>query len=223
MKLRSFVIILLLLVGCTHHPPVPNLFDTQKQVETYISSGKYDSDFAAVVNEAKSYLLKRSQSAGGKLAIVLDIDETSLSNWPAYRINNWARIPNGPCDLEKGPCGLRDWQAMGKSKALAPTLELAKLAKDHGIAVFFISGRPSNLQQATEKNLHDSGYEFDRVIIYPEGAHFNSAVDFKAAERRKLTEEGYTIILSMGDQWSDLNGGYAERTFKLPNPVYFIP
>ena len=45
--------------------------------------------------------------------------------------------------------------------------------------------------------------------------------DFKAPERRKLTEEGYTILLSIGDQQSDLSGGYAERTFKLPNPVYF--
>ena len=47
--------------------------------------------------------------------------------------------------------------------------------------------------------------------------------DFKAPERRKLTEEGFTILLSIGDQQSDLSGGYAERTFKLPNPVYFLP
>jgi hypothetical protein len=30
-------------------------------------------------------------------------------------------------------------------------------------------------------------------------------------------------VASMGDQQSDLTGGYAERTFKLPNPVYFLP
>ena len=46
---------------------------------------------------------------------------------------------------------------------------------------------------------------------------------FKAPERRKLAEQGYTIILNMGDQESDLRGGYAEKTFKLPNPVYFLP
>ena len=57
----------------------------------------------------------------------------------------------------------------------------------------------------------------------PEGATFASAADFKAPERRKLTERGYTILLSMGDQQSDLDGGFAERTFKLPNPVYFLP
>ena len=38
--------------------------------------------------------------------------------------------------------------------------------------------------------------------------------------RRRIAEQGYTILLSMGDQESDLAGGYAERTFKLPNPFY---
>jgi HAD superfamily, subfamily IIIB (Acid phosphatase) len=61
------------------------------------------------------------------------------------------------------------------------------------------------------------------VILLPEGAHFASAVDFKAPERRKIAEQGYTILLSMGDQQSDLDGGYAEHTFKLPSPVYYLP
>ena len=39
----------------------------------------------------------------------------------------------------------------------------------------------------------------------------------------EIAEQGYTVILSMGDQLSDLEGGYAERTFKLPNPVYYLP
>jgi hypothetical protein len=30
------------------------------------------------------------------------------------------------------------------------------------------------------------------------------------------------IIANLGDQFSDLAGGYAERTFKLPNPFYSI-
>jgi acid phosphatase len=92
-----------------------------------------------------------------------------------------------------------------------------------GVAVFFISGRPPYLREATERNLREQGYDWDRLILLPEGAHFTSAVDFKAPERRKLAEQGYAILLSIGDQESDLIGGYAERTFKLPNPVYFLP
>ena len=52
---------------------------------------------------------------------------------------------------------------------------------------------------------------------------YASAVDFKMPERKKISELGYTIILCMGDQQSDLSGGYCEKTVKLPNPVYFLP
>ncbi len=84
-------------------------------------------------------------------------------------------------------------------------------------------GRPPELREATERNLREQGYEWDGVVLQPAGATFASAVDFKAPERKKIAEQGYTILLSMGDQQSDLDGGYAERTFKLPNPVYFLP
>src|SRR5262249_49876394 len=151
-------------------------------------------------------------------AIVLDIDETSLSNWPAYKVNGWVRITGGGCDLQQGPCGLRAWQAQGESKAIAPTLALAQRARELGTAVFFITGRPANLREATERNLREQGYEWTGLILEPDGAKYASAADFKAPERRKLTEQGYTILLSLGDQQSDLSGGYAEKTYKLPNP-----
>jgi len=199
-----------------------NLFDTQKEIERYIASGDYDRDFAHVAAEARAYLERRAKVAA-RPAIVLDIDETSLSNWPAYKANGWGRVLNGPCDVEQGPCGLRAWQTLGQSKALAPTLELARRAKDLGVAVFFISGRPPTLQAATERNLREQGYDWEEVILLPPNATFTSAADFKAPARQSIAERGYTILLNMGDQESDLKGGYAERVFKLPNPVYFLP
>jgi len=222
---------IVLATACTHPParaktasnePVPRLYDVQRQIEEYISSGRYEADVAAVGTHAEQWLVERAPHVT-KPAIVLDIDETSLSNWPAYRLNGWGRVLNGGCDLEKGPCSIRAWQMLGTSTALPPTLTLARRAKAMGVAVFFISGRPAALKDVTERNLRDQGYAPDGVIVLPEGAAFKSAVDFKAPERRKLTEAGYTIVLSMGDQQSDLDGGYAERTFKLPNPVYFLP
>ena len=48
-------------------------------------------------------------------------------------------------------------------------------------------------------------------------------MELEAAERKKLVDQGYTIIVNMGDQMSDLDGGFAERTYKLPNPFYFVP
>ena len=43
---------------------------------------------------ARSYMENRAPAVK-RPAIVLDIDETSLSNWPAYRVNGWARITTG--------------------------------------------------------------------------------------------------------------------------------
>ena len=204
-----------------HRQRVPNIYDAQRQVETYFDSGRYDRDVAKVVIAARAWLDKRAKTAT-KPAIVLDIDETALSNRPQMRANGWARVVNGPCDLQRGPCGLRAWQAMAQAKAIAPTLALAQHAHQLGVAVFFITGRPERLREATERNLREQGYQWASVILQPEVAPFPSAADFKAPERRKIAEQGYTILLNLGDQESDLKGRYAERTFKLPNPVYFV-
>ena len=220
--LVGLLLLALAVSGCAAGRSVPTIYDAQAGVERYVSSGQYDKELAAVVERARGYLEQRAKAVA-KPAIVLDIDETSLSNWPAYRVNGWTRITAGPCNLETGPCGARAWQATGASKALAPTLAMATRATELGVAVFFITGRPAELQEATEANLRREGYIFAGVILQPAGARFQSAADFKAPERRKITEQGYTIVLNMGDQESDLRGGYAERTFKLPNPVYFLP
>ena len=220
--------LVLTILGCASTPAPPQaarvvpIYEAQREVEAYITDGRYDKDFAAVVAEARSWLEKRAPAAT-KPAIVLDIDETSLSNWPAYRLNGWCRIVGGECDLQKGPCGLRAWQGLAQSKALEPTLALSRRARELGVAVFFITGRPQEFREATERNLREQGFEWTGLMLLPAGKTFPSAVDFKAPERRRIQDQGYTIVLSMGDQDSDLAGGYAERTFKLPNPVYYLP
>ena len=200
----------------------PALWETQRQIGEYIDSGRYEADVARVVDEAQQWLDTRAPQVP-RPAIVLDIDETSLSNWRAYRLNGWARILDGDCDLTHGPCGIRAWQALHLATAIAPTRRLVARAHELGVAVFFVTGRPSDLRDATERNLREQGFTWDGVVLVPKGATFASAADFKAPERRRLAERGYTVLLSMGDQQSDLDGGAAERTFKLPNPVYFLP
>ena len=199
---------------------VPNLPEAQRQVGEYISSGRYDRDVAKIVASARVWLDKSARTAA-KPAIVLDIDETALSNWPALKLNGWVRITDGPCDLKTAPCGVRAWQAMAQSKAIAPTLALARRARELGVEIFFITGRPERLRDATERNLREQGFQWKAILFRPQNE--DSVVEFKTAERRKITEQGYTIILNLGDQESDLKGGYAERTFKLPNPSYFVP
>jgi len=161
-----------------------------------VDSGRYEAEVGALVDQARVFLESRAPR-GGKLAIVLDLDETALSNLTSLRANDWGFIVGGPCDLA--------WIAMAQSPPIKPVLALAR---ERGAAVFFLTGRPECLRAVTERNLQ---------------INVRSAVELKAAERKKLVDRGYTIIVNMGDQMSDLDGGFAERTYKLPNPFYFVP
>ena len=200
----------------------PNLAEAKRQVGEYVDSGRYEADIAAVAEQARAYLESRAQR-GGKLAIVVDIDETALSNLPSLRANDYGFIAAGPCDLARGPCGLAAWITMAKAEPIKPVLALVDLARQRGIAVFFLTGRPERMRAATEANLRAAGYAWTGLILRPDDLTTKSAADFKAPERKKLEDHGYTIIVNVGDQSSDLDGGFAEKTYKLPNPFYLIP
>ncbi len=50
-----------------------------------------------------------------------------------------------------------------------------------------------------------------------------TTIHYKSATRAHIQSLGYEIVANFGDQYSDLEGGHADRTFKLPNPNYFLP
>jgi acid phosphatase len=224
-------LVLLILGGCVHPPapttpPVPDLADAKERVARYVDSGEYDRDFAAVVAQARTWLERRAKS-GGRLALVLDIDETALSNIPVLKLNDWGVILEGATNLITGPCGLFEWMKLSRAEPLRPTLELTRLARQSGVAILFVTARPERLRAATEQNLKAAGYEWARLFLKPprpKGAPKPaSESEYKSRVRAQCVAEGYTIILNMGDQQSDLAGGFAERTFKLPNPFYRVP
>jgi len=49
-----------------------------------------------------------------------------------------------------------------------------------------------------------------------------SASEYKSGRRAALEREGYAVVLNLGDQRSDLDGGHAERALLMPNPFYFV-
>ena len=232
MRFRLLICILclsvLVLPGCFHEPEEENLSLIKRQLVNYVKSGKYAGEIAAVVDEAKDFLEARVAASAsentGKVAIVLDIDDTAISGMPNLLANDFGLIKGGRCTIPKGPCGWSAWQERAEAPVIAPTLELSRVAKKLGFAVFFISGRHEKYRVATERNLRAAGYEsWDGLILRTVEDKYPSEADFKAPARGKLEQEGYVIVLNMGDQESDLAGGYAERAFKLPNPFYLIP
>jgi acid phosphatase len=200
-----------------------NLGVLKLQLLDYKCFGAYDRDVANVLAEAKAYLEYRADGVG-KLALVLDIDETSLSNLPALLADDFGFFRGGSCTLVPGePCGFDRWITDHTAEPILPTLDLFNAAKAKGVAVFFISTRREDQRIATVNNLKAVGYEGWADLILKQPGDKSSAQEFKTAGRKQIESWGFTIIANVGDQYSDLRGGHAERVFKVPNPFYFIP
>ena len=200
-------------------PPTDLAIDKQK-LETYVASGQYEQDIAAVTHQAQAYVLatakaNRQLRQPKKLAIVLDIDETSLSNYP-----DMLKLDFGGTFAE-----IQQANDRGDDPAIQPTLALYKTAVNQGVYVFFVTGSPESGCQAAQDNLKAVGYNAWQGFYCKPKAYqsIKSAIPYKQAMRKQITEQGYTIIASIGDQQSDLQGGYAERGFQLPNPFYYLP
>jgi len=201
-----------------------NVGDAGIAARPYHDSGAYDRDLAIVANQADRWIAVRAATAH-RPALVLDIDETALSNWEIIKLDDFGRPIAGPCNPGSGaPCGWAAWDQLARDPAIKPTLQVFRTARSANVAVFFITGRPESQRAATERNLSKTGYGgYTRLFMVPNGAHYASAADFKTPVRMEIEHTGYTIIANMGDQPSDLRGGHAEKKFLLPDPFYRVP
>jgi predicted secreted acid phosphatase len=213
-------------------PPTPiipplqpaNIGDLKFEAINYYDSGAYLTDLQLAAAPAIGWINEQAPRVD-RPAVVFDIDETALSNWEAIKANDFGRVIDGPCnELPQGPCGWRAWDLRAQSTVIPATMDIFTTAKNRDAAIFFITGRDETQRAATERNLRAVGYTgYTQLIMEPPGAHYVSAADFKAPQRAQIEQQGYTIIANVGDQPSDLDGGFSQRTYLLPNPFYRIP
>lgn len=213
--------------------PIPNLGLEKYRAAEYAdctgANGCYWQDLDAQYRRAEDALADAVKHAkpGEKLALVMDIDETALSSYCEMKRDDFGYIP-----------GLNDAWMMGPDAALAipGALRLFKEASSMGVAVFFITGRPGvpdyssavhadDETQATARNLKAAGFEGYTGLRLRDGAeNLMPTIEYKSGERQRISDQGYRIVMSVGDQWSDLEGvPQADVSVKLPNPFYFIP
>jgi predicted secreted acid phosphatase len=143
----------------------------------------------SVTNEAGGYLTGRLVNPAERTAIVLDIDNTALASSYA---SGWS-IPATP-----------------------PVLVLARQAKLAGAAIFFVTARWSSLYSATRDSLEQAGYPIDGLYTHDDFS-FEPIQEYKTNSRIAIEKLGYTIVANIGNNLTDLAGGHAERTFKLPD------
>lgn len=192
-----------------------NLDVGKEAVQRYVGSGEYGKDIAAVALKANRYLTKRLAKpppAGKKYAVVFDIDETTLSNLPHMTAQDFGYVP----------AVWKKWVADGRAPAIVPIQIIYDLALRRQVAVFFITSRRESERASTERNLRQVGYESWTKAYFASDGSGDPVRLYKTARRRDIEAEGYVIVANLGDQDSDLQGGHAERTFKLPNPFYLM-
>jgi predicted secreted acid phosphatase len=215
---------------------------------TFTPGSNYAKEARGVAQAGQRWLAAKTRSAQhgthhrGTPAIVLDVDDTTLATWNYEIASNWAYNPVTNADYVTGQL----FPAVPGMKAMVTW------AARHGIAVFYLTGRPSSQEDATLGNLTSDGVGVDAgypaptklsngedglftkpdVAVYPpylqaacgtDPSGKCTTVHYKSATRAHIESLGYDILANFGDQFSDLKGGHADRTFKLPNPNYFLP
>ena len=221
----------------------------------FAADGNYAKEASSVAGAGERWLAARShvpslvsaraeQGARSRQtrAIVLDVDDTTLTTWNYEIASNWAYNPTTNAAYVTGQL----------FPATPGMVDMVTKAKAEGYAVFFITGRPSSQEDATLGNLTSDGVGVDAgypapttlrdgedglftkpdVTAYPDYLQKACAGDpngkcttihYKAATRAHIESLGYDIVANFGDQYSDLKGGHADRDFKMPNPNYYLP
>lgn len=200
---------------------IPNLESLRTELRQYhactCTCGCYAHDLDAQADEAIRFLRERAAHprAGEKLALILDIDETTLSNW--VEISN--------ANFEYYPVAFNAWVDMAQATAISGTLRLYKEAQRLGVNILFITGRTEDQRAATERNLHEKGFDhWQELVMRPVDHGLQTVGEFKQITRKQMVDKGYTLALNVGDQWSDLKGApEAEFSVKYPDPFYFVP
>ena len=165
---------------------------TPASAATSVTYDQWQTDVTAVTTPALAYIKARiaDASSTSKLAIVLDIDNTALASY------FYSSYPT-PAD--------------------PPVLALAQYAASQGVKIFFITARPDVIDWFTEYNLDSVGYHIDGLYSRNPIQLLEAVNTFKTAEREQLESEGYDIIANIGNNDVDIEGGYADSTWELPN------
>ncbi len=195
-------------------------------LHTFSPNGAYAREMSGIVDAAARDLLKPRQKGNPfqtKPAIVLDVDDTTLNTYSYEIYSNFVYNPTTNAAFVNGDV----------FRAVPHMVDLEHYAEAHHFTVFFLTGRPETQRAGTIANLTGEGYDVQSSRLYLKDytvdtwlspcAPSCSTTQYKSLTRAHIESLGYDIVGNFGDQYSDLNGGYADQTFKLPNPMYFLP
>lgn len=190
-------------------------------------TGAYAKEMKGIESRLQNQLSHwhAGKSEKGKPAVVFDIDDTTLNTYNYEVYSQFGYVPATNADFV-------DAEAFPANPGMT---SLVNWVNTHGYTVFFITGRPETQRGATVGNLQKVGYTEamgpDRLFLknktnppaYLTCGSTCTTIQYKSGTRKYIESEGYNIVASVGDQYSDLEGGYDDLQIKLPNPMYYLP
>ena len=210
-KLLTITLSLTLFFACEKNEKPVNLSIAREEIKQYYESGKFDEELNSVIEEAKEKF--STVQFDDNSVVIFDVDETALDNYKLAKMMGFGYV----YEMNK------KWNAEMKAAAIPQVKELYDFLLSKGAKVIFLTGRNFPEYEATYQNLKKEGYTvFDTLITQIGDEKKMKAHDFKSSKRVWLTQQGYEIIGTVGDQWSDLEGEYHGVQVKIPNYLYLI-
>ena len=226
---------------------IPNIDSVKRTIAAYYGdpgtgiankvTSPYISEMHRILDDEHAWLARAYEKAirnGNRPALVFDADDTTL--WTYDMEVAAMKFVFDPVVQD------RDWVQPQRFPATPGMVDFVNDAAAMGYTVFGLTGRNDNQKVATVGNLAKVGY-----TAFPSERFFTkwvsgstppayiapswctaypscNTVEYKAGTRKHIEQDlGYDIVLNVGDQWSDLQGGFADDTLKLPNPTYYLP
>lgn len=197
------------------------------EIIAFRASGGYQADIRGVNARARAYIrtwldeqcgvnATVAQVRGCRAMLVSDIDDTLISWYSFYA--------DPAIDFQYVSIAEAAAKEGCTPPAIKQTIALLAYAQARGVAVALMSGRKEAERATTVACLDRVGVTGYRKLILRAPAEAKlSAQDYKSQRRRQLEQAGWNIMLSIGDQPSDMLGGSTDAGFLLPNPMYLIP
>ncbi len=239
--MRHLTLALVLLTGCATVPSAPaptgapcNFGLALVNASLWVQlAAEFDANALQTYNAARR-AVDVAVAAGGNrpLAVILDIDETSVDN-TAFE----GRMVRKGITYDK--TDWQQWVRESRAKAIPGATEFVAYAHARGVKAFFITNRDTVEEAATRKNLETLGFPLDvaedNVLTKGEREEWKTS---DKSGRREWVASRYRVAAVIGDDLNDFVDAHSasqqerdalvtrnapewgSRWFIIPNPMY---
>ncbi|QSX34234.1 5'-nucleotidase, lipoprotein e(P4) family [Shewanella avicenniae] len=192
-------------------------------------SGEYRALCYQAYNMAKVAFELAKTKQQGKLAVMVDLDETMVDNSPYAA---WQLLHHQGYTTE----GWDAWVNSVQTPAIAGAVDLANFVTANGGTMFYVSNRSDRTFAATQQNLQKLG--FPNVTEFT--LRLKKDTSNKAPRLASIEQDGYKVVLFMGDNLNDFpeintyhqqqqprnalvdanKDAFGHKFILLPNPSY---